>query len=151
MYLDTASQGWSVRQWNTRINTFWKGNTKRQFTSFSTSLYSNVSGAKKWLTLGRTARLQGMNVGWRWRHQFKLKMWAVKLRMSVESGGDKDIKQERKFTKKYTRKNERKIRLESRVIWNRKTHTEDERKLRQRKRKCKARKKEKWNKEKKDV
>jgi hypothetical protein len=42
--------------------------------------------------------------------------------MSVEGGGNKDIKQERKFTKKYTRKKERKIRLESRVIWNRKTY-----------------------------
>jgi hypothetical protein len=63
--------------------------------------------------------------------------------VSVEGGGNKDIKQERKFTGKNTGKNERKIRLESRVIWNRKAHTEDERKLRQRKRKCKARKKEK--------
>jgi hypothetical protein len=60
--------------------------------------------------------------------------------MLVEGGGDKDIKQEKKFIKKYTRKKERKIRLGSRVIWNRKTHTEDEIKLRQRKRKCKARK-----------
>jgi hypothetical protein len=41
---------------------------------------------------------------------------------------DKDIKEERKFTKKYTRKKERKIRLDSRVIWKRKTHTNDERK-----------------------
>jgi len=64
----------------------------------------------------------------------------MKLWMSVEGGGDKDIKQEMKFTKKYTRKKERKISLESRVIWNRKTHREYERKLRQRKRKCKAKK-----------
>jgi len=42
----------------------------------------------------------------------------------------------------YTGK-ERKIRLKSRVIWNRKTHTDYEIKRRQRKRKCKARKKEK--------
>jgi ribosome maturation factor RimP len=49
--------------------------------------------------------------------------------MAVESGGDKDIKQERKFAEKKGRK----IRLESRVIWKRKTRTEDERKLRKQK------------------
>ena len=63
--------------------------------------------------------------------------------MSVLGSGNKDIKQERKNTKKYTREKERKIRMESRVMRNRKKHTEDERKLRQRKIKCKARKKEK--------
>jgi hypothetical protein len=46
----------------------------------------------------------------------------LKLRISVEGGGVKDVKQEREFTEKYTRKKERKIRLESRVIWNRRTH-----------------------------
>ena len=65
----------------------------------------------------------------------------MKLRLSVEGGGKKDIKQERKFTKKYTWKKERKTRLESTVIWDRKTHTEYEIKRRQRKRKFKARKK----------
>ena len=67
----------------------------------------------------------------------------MKLRVSVGGGGNKDIKQERKFTKSIHGKKERKIRLERRVIYNIKTHKEDERKLRQRKRKCKASKKEK--------
>ena len=61
------------------------------------------------------------------------RVWVVKLQVSEEGGGNKDINQERKFTKNYTRKNGRKKKVEEKSnleqkdtyrIWNKTKTTE---------------------------